>query len=206
MYEDLNQKQIDVLNYIKMEINKRGYPPSIREICDALGFKSTSSAHGYLSKLEEKGYIRRDPTKPRAIEILDNDFNNNFSHNKNIINVPLIGSVTAGAPILAVENVEDVIPFATDFVNNSNAFILKVKGKSMIEAGILDDDYVIVAQQSVATNGDIVVALIEDEATIKRFYKESNHIRLQPENSLMEPILVNDVTILGKVIGLYRKI
>lgn len=206
MYEDLNQKQLDVLNYIKTEIAKRGYPPSIREICTAVGFRSTSTVHGYLSKLEEKGYIRRDATKPRAVEVLDNDPFSHLSYNKEIVNIPVVGRVTAGTPILAVENVEDVFPFAIDFVDNNNAFILIVKGESMIDAGILDNDYVIVSQQSTATNGDIVVALIEDEVTIKRFYKEADHIRLQPENSLMEPIILKDVTILGKVIGMYRKI
>lgn len=206
MYEDLNRKQLEVLNYIKTEIAKRGYPPSIREICNAIGFKSTSTAHGYLSKLEEKGYIRRDATKPRAMEVLSNDPFSHLSYNKEIVNIPVIGRVTAGTPILAVENIEDVFPIAIDFVNNNNAFILIVKGDSMIEAGILDNDYVIVSQQSTATNGDIVVALIEDEVTIKRFYKEADHIRLQPENSLMEPIILKDVTILGKVIGTYRKI
>ncbi|HZK57556.1 MAG TPA: transcriptional repressor LexA [Clostridia bacterium] len=205
MYEDLNQKQLDVLNYIKTEITKRGYPPSMREICKGVGFKSTSTAHGYLSKLEEKGYIRRDATKPRAIEVL-NDDPGHLSYNKEIVNIPVIGRVTAGTPVLAVENVEDIFPFAVDFVNNSNVFILTVKGDSMIDAGILDNDYVIISQQPTATNGDIVVALIEDEVTIKRFYRESDHIRLQPENKLMEPIILKDVTILGKVIGVYRKI
>lgn len=206
MYEDLNQKQIDILDYIKLEINKKGYPPSVREICSAVGFKSTSTVHGHLSKLEEKGYIRRDATKPRAIEVLDNDPSSSLAYNKEVVNIPLVGSVTAGAPVLAVENIEDILPFPLDFINNSNAFILKVKGDSMIDAGILNGDYIIVSQQSTATNGDIVVALIEDEATVKRFYKEEDHIRLQPENNLMESIIVKDVAIIGKVIGLYRKV
>ncbi|MFW5648352.1 MAG: transcriptional repressor LexA [Candidatus Alkaliphilus sp. MAG34] len=206
MYEDLNQKQLDVLNYIKTEIAEKGYPPSMREICKGVGFKSTSTAHGYLSKLEEKGYIRRDATKPRAIEVLNSDPSSHLSYNKEIVNIPIIGSVTAGTPVLAVENVEDIFPFAVDFVNNNNVFILTVKGDSMIDAGILDNDYVIISQQPTAANGDIVVALIEDEVTIKRFYRESDHIRLQPENKLMEPIILKDVTILGKVIGVYRKI
>ncbi len=207
MYEDLNQKQLDILNYIKMEVNKKGYPPSVREICRAVGFKSTSTVHGHLSKLEEKGYIRRDATKPRAIEVLDNDPFGNLSYNKETVNVPVIGRVTAGEPILAVENIEDTFPLPADLTYNGNTFILIVKGESMIDAGILDNDYVIVNQQSVATNGDIVVALINDEATIKRFYKETDHIRLQPENSLMEPIILKDkdVIILGKVIGAFRK-
>lgn len=206
MYEDLSQKQLDILNYIKMEINRKGYPPSVREICKAVGLKSTSTVHSHLFKLEEKGYIRRDATKPRAIEVLNNDPFSGLAYNKEIVNIPVIGNVTAGTPILAVENVEDVFPFAIDFVTNSNVFILTVKGDSMIDAGILNNDYVIVSQQPSATNGDIVVALIEDEVTIKRFYRESDHIRLQPENSLMEPIILKELAILGKVIGLYRKI
>ncbi len=205
MYEDLNQKQLDILNYIKMEVNRKGYPPSIREICEAVGFKSTSTVHGYLSKLEEKGYIRRDATKPRTIEILNSDSIGDLSYNKETTNVPVVGRITAGEPILAVENIEDMFPLPTDFTYDSDTFMLVVKGESMIEAGILNNDYVIVNQQSIAANGDIVVALIEDEATIKRFYKETDHIRLQPENSLMEPILLKDVVILGKVIGVFRK-
>ena len=205
MYEDLNRKELDVLNYIKTELARRGYPPSIREICEAVGFKSTSTAHGYLTKLEEKGYIRRDATTPRAMEILSSDPFSHLSYDKEIVNIPVIGRVTAGTPILAVENIEDVFPIAIDFVDNNNAFILIVKGDSMVDAGILDNDYVIVSQQSTATNGDIVVALIKDVVTIKRFYKEADHIRLQPENRFMEPIILKDVTILGKVIGAYRK-
>lgn len=205
MYEDLSQKQLDILNYIKVEINKKGYPPSVREICRAVGFKSTSTTHGHLSKLEEKGYIRRDAAKPRAIEILNNDPFSNLSYNKETINVPVIGKVTAGEPMLAVENIEDIFPLSTDLTYNGNTFILIVKGESMVDVGILDNDYVIVNQQSIATNGDIVVALIEDEATIKRFFMENDHIRLQPENSLMEPIILKDVIILGKVIGVFRK-
>ena len=205
MYEDLNQKQLDILNYIKAEINRKGYPPSVREICKAVGLKSTSTVHGHLTKLQEKDYIRRDPTKPRAIEVLSDDPFSDLSYNKEIINIPVIGRVTAGEPILAVENVEDVFPLAVDYISNKDAFMLIVKGDSMIEAGILDNDYVIVSKQPVAANGDIVVALIEDEVTIKRFYRETDHIRLQPENSLMEPIILRDVTILGKVIGTFRK-
>ncbi|MBU5677488.1 transcriptional repressor LexA [Alkaliphilus sp. MSJ-5] len=206
MYEDLSNKQLEILNYMKVEINKKGYPPSVREICEAVGLRSTSTVHGHLSKLEDKGYIRRDPTKPRAIEILNNDPFSDLSYNKEIVNVPIVGKVTAGQPILAVENIEDTFPLPMDFIDHGNTFILNVKGESMIEAGILDNDYVIVRQQSFASNGDIVVALIDEEATIKRFYRESNHIRLQPENSLMEPILLNDVVILGKVTGVFRKL
>lgn len=205
MYEDLSNKQLEILNYMKSEINKKGYPPSVREICTAVGLRSTSTVHGHLSKLESKGYIRKDPTKPRAIEILNNDPFSDLSYNKEIVHVPVVGKVTAGQPILAVENIEDSIPLSIDFTHNKNTFILTVQGDSMIEAGILNDDYVIVRQQTYASNGDIVVALIEDEATVKRFYKEKDHIRLQPENSLMDPILLKNVIILGKVIGVFRK-
>jgi len=206
MYEDLSDKQLEILNYMKMEINKKGYPPSVREICEAVSLRSTSTVHGHLSKLEDKGYIRRDPTKPRAIEILSNDPFNDLSYNKEIVNIPVIGKVTAGQPILAVENIEDVFPLPMEFIDHGNTFILSVKGDSMIEAGILDNDYVVIRQQSFASNGDIIVALIDDEATIKRFFKEADHIRLQPENSLMEPIILNDVVILGKVTGVFRKL
>jgi len=206
MYEDLSTKQLEILNYMKMEINKKGYPPSVREICEAVSLRSTSTVHGHLSKLEDKGYIRRDPTKPRAIEILSNDPFNDLSYNKEIVNIPVIGKVTAGQPILAVENIEDVFPLPMEFIDHGNTFILSVKGDSMIEAGILDNDYVVIRQQSFASNGDIIVALIDDEATIKRFFKEADHIRLQPENSLMEPIILNTdkVSIIGKVTGVFR--
>jgi len=206
MYEDLSNKQLEILNYMKMEINKKGYPPSVREICEAVSLRSTSTVHGHLSKLEDKGYIRRDPTKPRAIEILSTDPFSDFSYNKEIVNVPVIGKVTAGQPILAIENIEDTFPLPIEFIDQGNCFILKVKGDSMIEAGILDNDYVVIRQQSSASNGDIVVALIDDEATVKRFFREVDHIRLQPENSLMEPIILNDVVILGKVTGVFRKL
>lgn len=206
MYEDLSLKQIEILEFLKKEIQVKGYPPSVREICKAVGLKSTSTVHGHLSKLERKGYIRRDPTKPRAIEILDKDNIYNYYSKKEIIEVPVVGKVTAGEPILAVQNIEDMFPLPLDFIQSDKVFILSVKGESMIEAGILDGDYVIVRQQNYAKNGDIVVALIEDEATIKRFFKEADHIRLQPENQYLEPIIVNDVKILGKVIGVFRKI
>ena len=206
MYEDLNNKQIEILHYMKSQINEKGYPPSVREICEAVSLRSTSTVHGHLAKLEEKGYIRRDATKPRAIEILTDD--SQLIYKKEILNIPVIGKVTAGAPILAVENIEDTFPLPLDFIgnNNVNVFMLTIKGESMIEAGIMDGDFVVVRQQSVATNGDIVVALIDDEATVKRFYKEANHIRLQPENSFMEPIIVKDVSVLGKVIGVLRRL
>lgn len=201
----LNEKQEKILKFLKQELANKGYPPSVREICRAVGIKSTSTVHNHLEKLEEKGYIRRDPTKPRAIEILD-DSTTHISK-KELINIPIVGKVTAGQPILAVENVEDVFPLPIEYlrnVNNSNVFMLTVKGDSMIEAGIFDGDYVIVKQQPNAENGDIVVALIEDEATIKTFYKEKDHIRLQPQNSNMDPIIVRDASILGKVIGVIR--
>ncbi|KPU28149.1 hypothetical protein TR13x_02085 [Caloranaerobacter sp. TR13] len=206
MYEDLSFKQLKILEFIKKEIQVKGYPPSVREICKAVGLKSTSTVHGHLSKLEEKGYIRRDPTKPRAIEILDKDNIYNYYSKKEIIEIPVVGKVTAGEPILAVQNIEDMFPLPLDFIQSDKVFILSVKGESMIEAGILDGDYVIVRQQNYANNGDIIVALIDDEATIKRFFKEADHIRLQPENQYLEPIIVNDVKILGKVIGVFRKI
>lgn len=205
MYEDLNNKQNEILYYMKSQISEKGYPPSVREICEAVGLRSTSTVHAHLARLEEKGYIRRDATKPRAIEILTDD--SQLMHKKEMINIPVIGKVTAGTPILAVENIEDTFPLPIDFIgsNNVNLFMLKIKGDSMIEAGIMDGDYVVVRQQSVAANGDIVVALIDEEATVKRFFKESNHFRLQPENSFMEPIIVHTVSILGKVIGVLRK-
>ncbi len=206
MYLDLSEKQIEILNFIKGELNRKGYPPSVREICTAVNLKSTSTVHSHLNKLEERGYIRKDPTKPRAIEILDSN-NENFFGKKEIINIPLVGSVTAGAPILAVENIEDFIPVPLSFVDGDNNFMLKIKGESMINAGILDGDYIIVRQQSIARNGEIVVALTEDnESTVKRFYKEKEKIRLQPENPYMEPMYFDDVKILGIVKGVLRVI
>jgi len=200
--DDRVDKQSEILDFIKREIFDKGYPPSVREICSAVGLKSTSTVHGHLERLEKKGIIRRDPTKPRAIEILDD-----LQMRKEMINIPVIGRVTAGQPILAVENVEDIFPIPMDFIkSNLQTFILKVQGVSMIEAGILDGDSLIIEQRHTANNGDIVVALIDDEATVKTFYKEDGYIRLQPENSSMPPILVKDVKILGKVIGLFRKI
>jgi repressor LexA len=198
---DLNDKQKDILNYIKKETNAKGYPPSVREICSAVGIKSTSTVHANLEKLEKMGHIRRDPTKPRAIEILDDSINQ-----REMLNLPIVGSVAAGSPILATENIEGHFPVPMDLYPTKNEmFILNVKGDSMIECGINDGDYLIVEQRSTAVNGEIVVALIDDSATVKRFYKEANHIRLQPENSSMEPIIVNDCQILGKAVGLFRK-
>ncbi len=202
--ENLNKKQLAILEFIKKEIYKKGYPPSVREICEAVNLKSTSTVHGHLSRLEKKGFIRRDATKPRAIEVLDG---NGFSYfKKEMVDLPVVGKVTAGQPILAQENIEDVFPIPIDFVGNKDSFILVVKGDSMINAGIYSQDYVIVSQQPYANNGDIVVALLGDEATVKRFYKENGHFRLQPENQLYEPIIVEELKILGKVVGVFRKI
>ena len=199
----LSEKQRKILEFLKKEIITKGYPPSVREICDAVGLKSTSTVHGYLERLEKKGLIRRDPTKPRAIEILDDT---TYVFKKELVNVPIVGRVTAGQPILAVENIEDTFPIPAQYLHNKNndVFMLTVEGESMIEAGIFDGDLVIIEKVSTAQNGDMVVALIEDEATVKTFYKEKDHIRLQPENSNMEPIIVHNVTILGKVIGVIR--
>lgn len=208
--EDLSNKQKLILEYLIEEVNKKGYPPSVREICQAVGLKSTSTVHGHLEKLEKKGYIRRDPSKPRAIEILYNlksdDTDSTMLPFPELVNVPIVGTVTAGSPILAVENIEDVFPLPIQYVNNDDVFMLRVKGESMIEAGIFDKDLILVRQQKTAENGDIVVALIEDYATVKRFFKEQNHVRLQPENAAMSPIFVRDVTVVGKVIGLFRKL
>ncbi len=204
MYENISAKQLKILDFIKEELYHKGYPPSVREICEAVGLKSTSTVHGHLEKLEKYGYIRRDPTKPRAIEIIDH---NPYFSEKELIELPIIGKVTAGKPILAIENIEDTFTLPLDFldINNDNSFILVVRGTSMINAGILDGDYVIVRQQNIAQNGDIVVALLGEEATIKRFFKERNYIRLQPENPDMEPIIAKNVKILGKVVGVFRK-
>lgn len=204
MFEDLNTRQVQILEYICQEIRRKGYPPAVREIGEAVGLNSSSTVHGHLNVLEQKGYIRRDPTKPRAIEVLIG--NDTVLPKKELIDVPIIGRVTAGQPILAIENIEDTFPLPKDFVRNDDVFMLQVSGESMIEAGILDEDYVLIRQQSSARNGDIVVALIEDEATVKRFFKEKDHIRLQPENQFMDPILVKDVAILGKVIGVFRRL
>ena len=199
----ISLKQREILEYIKEQILQRGYPPAVREICEAVHLKSTSSVHSHLESLEKQGYIRRDPTKPRAIEIIDDTFN---LTRRELVNVPIIGTVTAGQPILAEENIEGYFPVTPDYVHNKQTFLLKVKGESMINAGIFDGDMIMVEQQSSASNGEIVVALVEDSATVKRFYKEQGHIRLQPENDFMDPIIVQDCSIIGKVIGLYRVI
>ena len=197
----ITAKQQEILEYIKETILKKGYPPAVREICEAVHLKSTSSVHSHLETLEQNGYIRRDPTKPRAIEILDDCFN---LTRREVVNVPILGSIAAGQPLLAQENIENYFPIPVDVLPNAEIFMLKVKGESMINAGIYNGDHILVAQQSHADNGEIVVGLLEDSATVKRFYKEDNHYRLQPENDFMEPIICNEVQILGKVVGLMR--
>ncbi|MBS5510092.1 MAG: transcriptional repressor LexA [Pilosibacter sp.] len=197
----ITDKQREILEYIKEMILKKGYPPAVREICEAVHLKSTSSVHSHLESLEKNGYIRRDPTKPRTIEILDDDF---ALTRRELVNVPVIGTVAAGTPILAEQNIEDYLPIPAEILPNKEVFMLKVKGNSMIEAGIYNGDKVIVAKQPNAENGDKVVALVDDSATVKTFYKENGHFRLQPENSSMDPIILDQVEILGKVIGLFR--
>ena len=201
-YGKISKKQEEILNYIKNTILNRGFPPTVREIGEAVHLKSSSSVHAHMDTLEKNGYIRRDPTKPRAIEILDDNFN---LTRREVVNVPMIGRVAAGEPLLAVENIESYFPIPAEFMPNEQSFMLKVKGESMINAGILDGDQVLVQKANTAKNGDIVVVLIDDGATVKTFYKEKDHIRLQPENDTMDPIIVNgDVRILGKVFGVFR--
>ena len=203
-YGKITQKQSEILEYMKNEILNRGFPPSVREICEAVHLKSTSSVHSHLETLEKNGYIRRDPTKPRAIEIVDDNFN---LVRRETVNVPIIGKVSAGQPLLAVENIDVYFPIPSEYMPNNKTFMLVVQGDSMINAGIFNGDYVIVEQQKTAENGQKVVALVEDSATVKTFYKEDGHIRLQPENDTMEPIIVEQdqfFQILGKVIGVFR--
>lgn len=200
-YEKISKKQSQILEYIKEQILSKGYPPSVREICEAVSLRSTSSVHAHLATLEKKGYIRKDPTKPRAIEIVDDKFN---ITRRELVNIPIVGSVTAGAPILAVENIEGYFPISPDFLGNGPTFMLKVRGESMINAGIYDQDYILVQSESTAENGEIVVALIDDSVTVKRFFKEDNQYRLQPENDFMDPIIVKECSIVGKVVGLFR--
>ncbi|MGU3473250.1 transcriptional repressor LexA [Paenibacillus sp. D51F] len=203
----VSNRQQAILDFIKNEVRDKGYPPSVREIGEAVGLASSSTVHGHLDRLEKKGLIRRDPTKPRAIEILDGDDAAMLPFPVSISRVPVVGKVTAGVPIMATENIEEYFPLPADYVGDHEVFMLSVVGESMIEAGIHNGDYVIVRQQPSASNGDIVVAMTEDdEATVKTFYKERDHIRLQPENSSMEPIRLKNVTILGKVIGLFRNL
>ncbi len=204
----LSNRQQSIIEFIRKEVKEKGYPPSVREIGEAVGLASSSTVHGHLARLEKKGLIRRDPTKPRAIELLSEEHRfQQDDFDASVVRVPVVGKVTAGIPITAIEDVEEYFPLPDSIVTSDNVYMLRVSGESMIEAGILDGDYVIVRQQSVANNGDIVVAMTEeDEATVKRFFKEKNHFRLQPENAALEPIILDSVTILGKVIGVYRLI
>ena len=197
----ISKKQEEILEYIKSQILERGFPPAVREICEAVNLKSTSSVHSHLETLEKNGYIHRDPTKPRAIEILDDTFN---LTRREMVNVPIIGRVAAGEPLLAQQNIENYFPIPAEMMPNKQTFLLQVQGESMINAGILNGDYILVQQQQAADNGDKVVALIDDGATVKTFYREEGIIRLQPENDFMDPIIVKDCTILGKVIGVFR--
>jgi repressor LexA len=203
----LSKRQQEIMEFIKKEVRDKGYPPSVREIGEAVGLASSSTVHGHLARLEQKGLIRRDPTKPRAIEVLDLEQETDSRFEYSTVMAPIVGKVTAGIPITAIENVEDYFPLPTRFVGDHNVFLLNVVGDSMIDAGIFDGDLVIVRQQSTANNGEIVVAMTEDdEATVKRFYREADHIRLQPENPTMEPMRYKNVTVLGKVIGVFREI
>ncbi len=200
-YGKITAKQEEILKYIKEQILKKGYPPAVREICEAVHLKSTSSVHAHLETLEKNGYIRKDPTKPRAIEILDDTFN---LTRREMVNVPVLGNVAAGMPILATENIENYFPIPAEFMPNQDVFMLHVKGDSMINAGIFDGDNILVRQQTTAANGDMVVALVDDSATVKTFYKENGYYRLQPENDHMDPIIVDDVSVLGIVFGVFR--
>lgn len=212
-FEDLNKREKAILKFIEKQIKQNNYPPSVREIGKAVGLSSTATVHGYLAKLEEKGYVKKESQKGRTLRILKGFMKDEVKKeekkevytSREMVDVPVIGKITAGAPILAVENVTDTFPIPLEFVGNSESFMLTVSGESMIEAGILDGDYILVRKQNTANNGEIVVALIEDEATVKTFYKENGYIRLQPENSTMEPIIVPNCEILGKVSGVFRK-
>ena len=196
---ELKDKQQEIYEYLKIYTENKGYPPSVREICEAVGLKSTSSVHGHLKKLESKGLIKRDPTKPRALEIIDN------SVKREMVNIPIVGKVTAGLPILATENIDDTFPLPLDYIkHDKELFMLNISGNSMIDAGIYDGDLAIIEKSQTASNGEIIVALLENEATLKRFYKEDDHIRLQPENTTMDPIIVKDCSILGKLVGIFR--
>lgn len=215
--KELNKRERDILKFIEKQIKEFGYAPSVREIGKSVGLSSTATVHSYLSKLEEKGYIKKETQKGRTLRLLkglnkkdangETDVNSKpFYSGRELVDVPVVGKITAGAPILAVENITDNFLIPIDFVGNSEAFMLTVSGESMIEAGILDGDYILVKRQNVARNGEIVVAMIDDEATVKTFYMEDNHIRLQPENSTMEPIIVPDCQVLGRVVGVFRKL
>ena len=200
-YGKISAKQQEILDFMKQEILNKGYPPTVRDICEAVNLKSTSSVHSHLETLEKNGYIHRDPTKPRAIEIIDDNFN---LTRREVVNVPIVGRVAAGEPILAVENIENYFPIPAEFMPNQDTFMLRVKGESMINAGILDGDLIVVMKQDTARNGDMVVALVDDSATVKTFYKEGDHIRLQPENDTMDPIIVPNRELLGKVFANFR--
>ena len=210
---ELNKREKAILKFIEKQVKEKGYPPSVREIGKAVGLSSTATVHGYLSKLSNKGYIKKEEQKGRTLTLLKGGLGDSGTgmdkpvySGKEMVEVPIVGKISAGAPLLAVENIIDTFPIPLDFVGNSESFMLTVRGDSMVEAGILDGDYILVKATNTARNGEIVVALIEDEATVKTFYKETDHIRLQPENSFMEPIIVEDCQILGKVAGVFRKI
>ena len=198
---ELNKREKAILRFIEKQIMTQGYPPSVRDICQAVNLKSTSSVHAHLESLEKNGYIRRDPTKSRTIEIIDDNFN---LSRREVVNIPLLGQVAAGQPLLAVENITEYFPIPSEYMPSGEVFMLKVKGDSMINMGIYEGDQIIVRKQNTASNGEVIVALVDDSATVKRFYKENGHIRLQPENDFMDPIIVDDCEILGKVIGLIR--
>ena len=209
----ITPKQQEILNFMKAQILAKGYPPSVREICEAVNLRSTSSVHAHLETLEKNGYIRRDSSKTRAIEIIDDDFNNTKNESiigisndsgREMVNVPMVGTVAAGQPLLAVENINDYFPIPVDMLPNAETFMLRVKGDSMINMGIYEGDQLIIERKNTASNGEVIVALVDDSATVKRFYKENGHYRLQPENDFMEPIIVDHCEILGKVIGLIR--
>lgn len=204
---DMTDRQRQVLDFIKAEVRRQGFPPTVRDIGQAVGLSSSSTVHAHLSALEAKGLIRRDPSKPRALEVLDRDVSPRPPLVVgNVVELPVVGAVAAGTPILAAENIETTIPLPTEVVRDDSTFVLRVKGESMIDAGILDGDYVVVRQQSTADNGDIVVAMLEDEATVKRFYRETDRVRLQPENPTMDPIYARDVSVLGKVVAVFRRL
>jgi len=209
---ELNKREKAILKYIEKQVNENGYPPSVREIGRGVGLSSTATVHTYITGLEKKGYIKKENQKGRTLKLLKGGLDGQQKipekpvySGKELVDVPVIGKITAGAPILAVENVTDTFPIPIDFVGNSESFMLTVRGESMIEAGILDGDYILVRKQDIARNGEIVVALIDDEATVKTFYREKDYIRLQPENSSMDPIIVPDCKILGRVCGVFRK-
>ncbi len=202
---DLTDRQRQILDFIKAEIRRRGFPPTVRDIGTAVGLSSSSTVHSHLAALEAKGLIRRDPSKPRALEVLGDEREERIMEIRGVRELPVLGSVAAGSPMLAAENIEQTIPLPTEFVREDSTFVLRVKGESMIEAGIMDGDFVVVRQQPTADNGDIVVALLEDEATVKRFFREPDRIRLQPENRTMAPIYAREVTVLGKVVAVFRR-